>query len=264
MMEINKYVAPNSFDEVYNLLQDNKLNKIIGGGAWLKISMKKADTLIGLENLNLDYIKEENEFFEIGAMTPLRKIELNKDIRTLFSGFFNEAISKIMGVTVRNIATIGGSIMGKFAFSDLLPVLVVLDVRLKFYKIGELSFYEFLQMAKIPNDILLSIKVSKGNGLGYFHKVSKTHLDFAILNLAVVRTDRFKIAVGSRPRITKLLVNTNNFLNSQAVINDDVLLQAIEIALEEADLGDNLKASKEYREVLLKSYLKRALKQVIR
>ena len=252
MMEINKYVAPNSFDEVYNLLQDNKLNKIIGGGAWLKISMKKADTLIGLENLNLDYIKEENEFFEIGAMTPLRKIELNKDIRTLFSGFFNEAISKIMGVTVRNIATIGGSIMGKFAFSDLLPVLVVLDVRLKFYKIGELSFYEFLQMAKIPNDILLSIKVSK------------THLDFAILNLAVVRTDRFKIAVGSRPRITKLLVNTNNFLNSQAVINDDVLLQAIEIALEEADLGDNLKASKEYREVLLKSYLKRALKQVIR
>jgi CO/xanthine dehydrogenase FAD-binding subunit len=82
--------------------------------------------------------------------------------------------------------------------------------------------------------------------------------------LAVVRTDRFKIAVGSRPRITKLLVNTNNFLNSQAVINDDVLLQAIEIALEEADLGDNLKASKEYREVLLKSYLKRALKQVIR
>jgi CO/xanthine dehydrogenase FAD-binding subunit len=262
-MEIKEFLKPKSLDEAYEVLSSNANNKIIGGGAWVKISLKKVDTLISLEELELNYIKEEFDYYEIGSMTSLRDLEIHEGIKSLADGILSQAINNIMGVTVRNIATIGGSVMGKFAFSDLLGVLQVLDAELVFYHLGVVSVEDFVNMTKIPKDILLAVKIKKQTGKGYFKKIAITHLDFSILNLAVICNKGLKIAVGSRPNIAIRARRTEEFLNSMKVITEDKVNEAVEIAVEEIKLGDNSRASKDYRELLMKTYLKRTIREVI-
>jgi CO/xanthine dehydrogenase FAD-binding subunit len=263
-MEIKEYLKPKSIEEAYEALLSNINNKIIGGGAWIKISLKKVDTLISLDDLKLNYIKEENDFFEIGSMTPLRDLEINKGLNDLAGGIISKAIGNIMGVSIRNIATIGGSVMGKFAFSDLLGVLMVLDAELIFYNSGVISVEDFINMPKIPKDILLSIRLKKQTAKGYFKKVATTHLDFSILNLAIVYNERFKIAIGSRPNIAVLAKRTEEYLNGFKKLDEANLDEVVKISLEEVKLGDNSRGSKEYRELLMKTYLKRGIREVIK
>ncbi|MDY0317093.1 MAG: FAD binding domain-containing protein [Candidatus Izemoplasmatales bacterium] len=262
-MEIKEFLKPKSLDEAFEVLSASSNNRIIGGGAWIKISLKKVDTLISLEELDLNYIKEENDFYEIGSMTSLRDLEVHDGIKSLASGILSQAISNIMGVTVRNIATIGGSVMGKFAFSDLLGVLQVLDAELVFYQMGIVSVEDFVNMTKIPKDILLAIKIKKQTGKAYFKKIAITHLDFSILNMAITNSKGLKIAVGSRPNIAIRARRTEVFLNGKKAITDDLINEAIDLAMDEIKLGDNSRGSKDYRELLMKTYLKRAIREVI-
>jgi CO/xanthine dehydrogenase FAD-binding subunit len=262
-MEINNYFAPKKVEEAYELFIDNEANRFIAGGAWMKLSTKKVNDLISLDRLRLDYIKEENAFFEIGAMTSLRAIETNQQIKSYYSGILNQAVSKIMGVSVRNLATIGGSVMGKFAFSDLLGVLLVLDARLHFYKLGEISIQEFLAMKRPPRDLLVKIRIPKVSGKGYFKKVSKTHLDFSVINLAIFKGENIKIAVGSRPLAAEIASKASNFLSSQSSITDEIIENACDLVIEELKLSSNLRGSKEYRDLLVRTYLKRGLGQVM-
>jgi len=263
-MEVKELIRAIDAEAAYTLLNEFKGSKVMAGGAWMKLSVKSVDKLILLDDLNLDYIKEENEYLEIGAMTSLRTMEMHPTIKSLNSGILAKAIKSIMGVQVRNVATIGGSVMGRFAFSDILGALLVLDCRLYFHELHEISLFDFLQMPKVPRDILLSIKIKKSSGKGYFHKVSKTHLDFSLLNIAITKNELFKIAIGSRPQTATLAISTANFLNSQSVINEAIIKKAVEIACEEIKVSTNLRASKEYREVLLKTYLTRGLLEVIK
>ena len=263
-MEVKELIRAKDALEAYTFLNQFKGSKVMAGGAWMKLSVKSVDKLILLDDLNLDYIKEENEFLEIGAMTSLRTIEIHPAIKSLNSGILAKAIKSIMGVQVRNIATIGGSVMGRFAFSDILGALLVLDCRLYFHDLQEITVFDFLQMPKVPSDILLSIKIKKTAGKGYFHKVSKTHLDFSLLNIAITKNKLFKIAIGSRPQTATLAINTANFLNSQREFNEETIKKAVEIACDEIKVSTNLRASKEYREVLLKTYLTRGLEEVIK
>jgi CO/xanthine dehydrogenase FAD-binding subunit len=262
-MEIGKYTAPKTLDEALMILQSEADSKIMAGGAWIKLSLKKVGNLIALDNLNLAYIKEEKSYVEIGSMTSLRALETNSALKEIASGILPNAIGKIMGINVRNLATIGGSVMGRFSFSDLMAVLLVLDSRLIFHEFGEMKISDFLELKKVPNDILVSIKIPKNEGKGYFKKVSKTPLDFAIVNMAIIKDKNFKIAVGSRPAMAKLAEKAGQYLDNCQVIDDDAVNNAVDTAIEELTISSNLRAQKDYRELLVKTYLKRGIKQVI-
>jgi CO/xanthine dehydrogenase FAD-binding subunit len=263
-MEIGKYTAPKTLDEALKILQSEADSKIMAGGAWIKLSLKKVGNLIALDKLNLSYIKKEENYIEIGSMTSLREIETNPDVKEIASGILTNAIGKIMGINIRNLATIGGSVMGRFSFSDLMAVLLVLDCRLNFYEFGEMKISDFLELKKVPNDILVSIQIPKNDGKGYFKKVSKTPLDFAIVNMAIVKDKNFKIAVGSRPAMAKLATKAGHYLDNCQEIDEEAANNAVDMAVEELTISSNLRAQKDYRELLVKTYLKRGIKQVIK
>lgn len=264
-MEVLEYIKPSNLEEAYNLFVEDKKNYIVAGGAWLKLSIKKAKKLISLDEFNLNEIKVDKDFIEIGALATLREVETNEDILDLCDGILSIALSKIMGINVRNIATLGGSVMGKFAFSDIIPVLEVLDTTLVFFKQGEINLSDFLSNPKFDRDILLKIKIKKENGKGYFKKVAITPLDFSVINLACTNTKSgIKLAIGSTPYIGTKALNTMKYLNNIKEINDEVIEEAQKLMLEELKFSTNLRGSKEYREELAKVYLKRAVKQVIK
>ena len=59
-------------------------------------------------------------------MTSLRQIELHDGLNKYTHGAVCEAV-KDVGVQFRNLATIGGSIWGRFGFSDILTVFLAMD-----------------------------------------------------------------------------------------------------------------------------------------
>ena len=59
------------------------------------------------------------------------------------------AVKDIVGVQFRNMATVGGSLWGRFGFSDVLSVFLALDSYVELYKGGIVHLREF---AKMPYD----------------------------------------------------------------------------------------------------------------
>lgn len=263
-MVVKDFVNAKSLEEAFNLLTANKQNHLVGGGAWQKLTLKNASTLISLEELELNKIEEKAGFIEIGALVTLRQIETNSLINDLYDGILSKAISNIMGINVRNIATIGGSVIGRYSFSDIIPVLEVLETKLVFFKIGEVKLMDFLAMKKLEPDILIKVKVKQGKGKGFFKKVAITPLDFSIVNLACTYTNKqIKLSIGSTPGLAKLCKKSMEYLNELNVITLNDIDKASELITEDISFSDNLRASKEYREELAKVYFKRAIKQVI-
>lgn len=256
-MLMHNYSRPENLQDAYNQLLEHKDNIIIGGGAWLKLTNKEINTIIDLSSIGLNEIINKDDYIEIGSMTSLRQIETSETIREYYDGILSKAVKSIMGMNIRNIATIGGSIMGKYAFSDIFTPVLVMETSLVFFNAGVVPLEDFLNNKKFPKDILLAVRFKKQKGNGYFHTVKKTALDFPVVNIAITKSETTKIAIGARPGIARRLFETEEVLNKTKDIK-----QAVEKALEEISLSKNARASKEYREELVKVYLRRGLEEV--
>ncbi|MBU1093719.1 MAG: FAD binding domain-containing protein [Firmicutes bacterium] len=262
-MEIKNYHKARSIDEAYQLLSSNPKNSVIGGGAWMKKSSPTIETLIDLKDLKLDQIIETESLIEIGAMVTLHQLETDQSIIKLGDGFVSQSLSEVLGVGFRNIATIGGSIVGRYAFSDIIPTLLTLPVHLVFYPAKEMTLEAFLNAKGKVDDILTHIVIKKIKGQGFFKKVAQSPLEFAILNVAIFKDDQaYKIAIGSRPSGAILAEEAMAYLNKQKVVNDEVVEQTANIVLETIKFGSNRVASEDYRKALAKAYVKRGIKEV--
>lgn len=263
-MKMNEYVVAKTLEEAYTLLKENDSNMVVGGGAWIKMSSnKEINTLIDLKDLTLNTITSNKDAFFIGANVTLHELELNEEIGQFYDGIVIQAIKEIMGMGIRNLATVGGSVMGRFSFSDLFAVLIALDAKLEFYHHKEVSVRDFLDDKKFDKDILLQVVIPKKEAKGYFKKVKRTALDFAILNIAIVKGGEFEIVIGARPGIAKRAEKTCAFLQDKD-ITEEVLEEAVSILEEEMSFSNNVRGSKEYRLDLAKVYVKRGIKEVIK
>ena len=262
LLKIKEYFKAPSLDQAYTALLEDDSNILIAGGAWLRQSNKQVNKAIDITMIGLNEITATDNTIEIGAMASLRQIETSEIISKQFNGILSNAVGKIMGIPIRNIATIGGSIMGKYSFSDVLTPLLVMDVSLIFYNYGEISLEEFMQIKKFQKDILTKIVIKKEQGKGYFHKLAKTSLDFAVINVAISKGDTFKIAIGARPSVSTKCYKAMEYINEFKVITNEVIEDTVEIAIEETKFGTSSRASSEYRADVAKAYIIRGLKEV--
>ncbi len=92
MLDMKKYVAPESLEEAWNIYSMSPSNTILGGCAFLRLGKKKIGTGIDLCNLDLEYIKDHETFIEIGSMTKLRGIETSSLIKSHFGNALSKAL----------------------------------------------------------------------------------------------------------------------------------------------------------------------------
>lgn len=83
---------------------------------------KTLGTAIDLCDLGLDRIDEDENEFRIGAYATLRQIETHEALNAYTHGAIAESVRHIVGVQFRNVATVGGSIWGRFGFSDVMTI----------------------------------------------------------------------------------------------------------------------------------------------
>ena len=159
MLRIKEYRKVLSLEEAYELNQ-KKTNHIIGGGLWLKIGDRNLMTAIDLCNLGLNTIEETEDEFIIGCMVTLRDLETHTGLNQYTFGAVKESVRHIVGVQFRNCATVGGSIYGRFGFSDVLTLFAALDSYVELYHAGMMPVDQFIDQ-KYDNDILVAVHVKK-------------------------------------------------------------------------------------------------------
>ena len=198
MMTIREYKRAESLEEAWQLNQKRN-NRVIGGMIWLKMENINVGTAIDLSGLGLDKIEETAEGFSIGAMVPLRQIELHEGLNAYTDGAVRESVRHIVGVQLRNLATVGGSIYSRFGFSDVLTMFLALNASVELYKGGIVPLLEYAQRP-YDRDILVRVIVPKEQAAFCYQSVRNSQTDFPVLTCAAAKTaGGFRVAIGARP-----------------------------------------------------------------
>lgn len=245
MLRIKEYVKAESLSQAYELNQ-KRTNRILGGMLWMRMGDTQIQKAIDLSGLGLDTIEEDEKEYRIGCMVPLRELELHRGLNEMTGGMLRESLKDIVGVQFRNLATVGGSVFGRFGFSDVLTFLLSLDTYVELYQGGTVALKDFAAMPK-DNDILVRIIIKKEKGKYAYLSHRNTKTDFPVLAVAVSVTERgTMLAVGARPGKAMLF---------------PVHGESPQELAQKVPVGSNLRASAEYRKHLAKVLIGRALLQ---
>ncbi|MEG0565806.1 MAG: FAD binding domain-containing protein [Hungatella sp.] len=251
MFKARNYVKAASLEEAYELNQ-KKSTLVIGGMLWVKMANYTKMTVVDLSGLGLDKIEETEEAFRIGCVTTLRALELHDGLNSFSCGVMKECTRHIVGVQFRNSATVGGSIYGRYGFSDLLTAFLAFDTEVELYKGGIVSLREFAQMP-YDNDILVRIILKKTPRKAAYVSQRQTKTDFPLIAVAVSQQDKqWVVSVGARPSRAKAI-------QAEDLPDRERLIETI---VSQYDFGSNLRAGKEYRRDLAKIYIRRLMEQI--
>jgi len=246
MITIQKYVRAQSLEEAWQLNQ-NMRSRILGGMLWLRLGKGSVNTAIDLCDLGLNAIEETEEAFSIGAMATLRDLETHEGLNTYSRNAVANAVKNIVGVQFRNMATVGGSIWGRFGFSDVLTVFLAMDSYVELYKGGVIPLEQFAGMKK-DNDILVRLIVKKTPCKVVYTSMRNQSTDFPVIACAVAHMNgEFRASIGARPARAMLIRN-------------DKAEGFAAFVAENAPTASNLRGSAAYRTHLIRVLVERSMK----
>lgn len=255
MLNIQTYVRAKSLEEAYTLNQKRNA-RVLGGMLWLKMASNTVGTAIDLCELGLDTIEEDETGFTLGAMATLRMLEQHPGLAAYTQNAAAKAVQDIVGVQFRNMATVGGSVWGRFGFSDVLTLLLAADARVNLYKAGTLPIETFAVMP-YDRDLLVSVTVPKYRDAAFAYKAMRIQrTDLPVLNCALARLDgEYRLAVGARPGKAVLLRDENGLLADGITPESAAAFAAY--AAQNVPTGANARGSAEYRTHLVEVLTRR-------
>lgn len=270
MLHFNKLERPADVREAYELLQKGRANRVLGGGVWLRLQGRRIPTAIDLSACGLDRIERVDfatgesaegaaaNAWGIGAMVTLRQLEGHAGFTAATCGVYRDAVKDIVGVQMRNVATVGGSLFGRFGFSDVLTALLTLDCEVELVGAGRMPLAQFAAAKTYERDILVRILVRDHADLcAGFECLRRSATDFSVLNVcAACWGGAWRIAVGARPGRALLL--EGEALGLPVAFTEDELAAACE-RLAELPMGTNMRGSAAYRRHLARELGRRAI-----
>ena len=247
VITIGNYVKPKSLEEAYELNQARS-SRVMGGMMWMRLGNARVKTVIDLSGLGLDQIEDEGNVIRIGAMCTLRQIEQCEALKDLCGDGIAECVRHIVGVQFRNQATIGGSIYGRFGFSDVLTAFLALDTFVELYDGGTIRLSEFVNR-KPDKDILLSVIVRK----------SKRKFRYVVTGM-VHGKETWYFSVGARPMKAALLEKQWEI---PADASEAMIADYAGQAASEFTYGSNMRGSAEYRRHLAEVLIRREMTSIL-
>lgn len=251
MITIQNYVRARSLEEAWQLNQ-NKRSRILGGMLWLRLGSATVNTAIDLCDLGLNTIEETQEQFSIGAMVTLRNLELHPGLNDYSHNAVADAVKDIVGVQFRNMATVGGSIWGRFGFSDVLTVFLAMDTYVQLYQGGIIPLRQFIEMKK-DRDVLVRLIVKKSPCKMVYTSMRNQRTDFPVIACAVSCIDgEYRASIGARPSHAILLSahTTSSAADFAAFV------------AEHTPTGGNLRGSAAYRTHLIRVLTERCMTEL--
>ena len=150
-LEKNIFYAKN-LQEIFYSLKNIKNLKLIEGATGLETLPEKSLSIINIPELKK--ISKHERYIEFGPATSLSQI-LNLGERHIPKILF-DALSTIANPFVRNIATIGGNIMGDFWYHTLYAPLLALDARLELKTENETTYKSLVNFTGLKENQIIS------------------------------------------------------------------------------------------------------------
>jgi carbon-monoxide dehydrogenase medium subunit len=275
------YHAPTSLDEAIGLLAKHEDAKILAGGQSLIPAMRfrlaNPATLIDINNISgLEYVREQNGYLAIGAMTRETTLEESDVVQKKYQ-LLADAAHVIADPLVRNRATVGGNIAHADPANDHPAVMLAYNASvIARGPNGERSididnfFVDIFTNAMNHDEVMTEIRVptpSKNSG-GAYLKVERKVGDYATSGVAVQLTMNGGVCQDIRIGLTNVAAvpmrakNAENVLRGKK-ITDEILETAGQAAAAECDPNPDLRGSIDYKRDLTRILLKRAVRKAM-
>jgi len=273
MFGFSRLYEPSTINEALELLNKDWSAKIIAGGTdiLLKFRQKKIldIPLVSLKKIiNLSEIKElPDGSVQIGAMATFTKVNQDPVINSRLP-FLAKAAINMGGPQIRNVATIGGNLCNGAPSADSASSLLALKAKLTLQSLHGTrdvdleNFYQGLYQTDVKHgEILTAITIPQIKGLwgGHYIKFSmRKAMDIATLGCAVVcllkdekTVKEARIALGTAAPTPIRCYQAESLVIGQ-IFTGRLLEKVGEEALKQAKPRSSWRASKEFREELIK------------
>ena len=281
-LRIKEYHRPRDLARAVEILsRHGRKARVIAGGTDilpLRPGVKQVDTidhLVDISNLDLNYIKNDDDYIRIGAATPINHVGafplfLSEPFRAL-----SEAADSHSTTTIKNRATVGGNLCNSSPCADLALPMLVLDAVVLAAGAGgqrEIPIARFFKganyMALEPGEILQEIRIpkySKTTGSAFIKlRRQQTSIDMAVVNVGALLTiDKgrcrdVRIALGAVAPVP-LRLQKAEFAIADAKLSRKLLHKAAAAAAEEVRPISDVRATAAYRRKMVPVLVRRSL-----
>jgi CO/xanthine dehydrogenase FAD-binding subunit len=271
---IREYLKPASIEEAWAALAERgKTAKPIGGGIdALLYASPDTTTLVDLSNSGRSYVRADDGL-AIGATTTFTEMMESPLIGSYLDGILVEVLRKVASPLQRNLATIGGSLGSAHPWSDVIPLLLVLNAEVTLYdgRARTLALAEsFAARANGERPLITEVRlpvVPRASACA-FEEYSGTGFDVAVLNCACFvsldsgRCETARIAVGGTPALARRLQAVEEGLTG-FTLDDETIDRVARRAGETIDARDDRRATAEYRRDLARVGVARCLRRIV-
>jgi len=280
------FIRPSNLDEACDLLVRYKDRaRLIAGGTDLIIALREEklpnclEIIIDISNLEeLNYIKEKGEYIRIGSGVKHTEVAKNKLIEK-YAPALSMAASVVGSPQIRNKGTIAGNIITASPAADTIPALIVLDSILVIRKGKEKRKMFLKDVFEGPNKVNLKYdemvceiyfeKLPLGAKSDFVKLARRNAVDKSRMNIAVVAQQNknkeitdIRISVGSLTPIPERFKNAENLLLGE-IPTQDLIQKAGKKVAEEMINKSGYRWSTEYKELVVKSLIGRALNRIV-
>ena len=213
MITIQNYVQAESLEQAWQLNQKRSA-RVLGGMLWLKMGKNTVGTAIDPVQAGVGYHRRTRRCIchrryghAAAAGTAPRPDACTR-------GAVAKALQPIVGVQFRNLATAGGSIWGRFGFSDVLTLFLALDAKVELYKGGVMPL-ELFAALPYDRDILVRLIVPKTSCILAYEAMRIQRTDLPVLTCAVAQTGgETRAVIGARPGKAVVVRDANGLLHN--------------------------------------------------
>jgi aerobic carbon-monoxide dehydrogenase medium subunit len=273
------YHAPASLSEALRLLTENEEAKVLAGGqsllALMKLRVAAPSALVDISKLpGLSYVRDAGNYLAVGALTTYDAIEHDLTVKEKFA-IVNDAVIRIGDQQIRNLGTIGGSACHADPAADLPTVLLAADAQFVIQGKGgqrvvpALDFFVDVFTTAVGHDeILTEIRLPNPppRSASAYVKHSLRLADFAIAMTGVALTmgsgntcTEVRVATGAAGSTPLRAVSAERYLRGKT-LDDNVIAEAAERAVEGVSPASDVHGSREYRLEMIKVLTRRSLK----
>ena len=280
-MKSFEYMRPSSLEEACAMLASpDGLVKALAGGTDLIVQMKQAGlrphALVSLRDVpGLDFVRlGEDGGLEIGAATPLAALESSAEVKEAFPAIA-EAASFVGSMQVRSRATVGGNLCNAAPSADMAPILIVYGTAAVISNGREDRRVPLEEFFRGPGETVLErgellkalvVPPPPGASFAKYFKSFRSAMDCCTVGVAAfaafapgtreVRDAR--VALGAVAP-TPIRARAAERLLLGQKLDGDLIERASAEAVAAAQPIDDLRASAEYRKVLVEVLSRRAL-----
>ena len=269
--EGKKFFSPKTIKDLKSIIKKNSNLNFLAGGTDLSLKVtkerKEISCIVNLKQIReLDFIRINQNYIEVGAVTSLIKFE--NEIKKYYPDFYT-VLKRYGSIQIRNVGTIGGNIATASPIGDTLPILLSLNAEVviegftkrklipinKFfigYRKTKLKKNEFIRSIKIPlfkKNIFKAFKISKR----FDDDISSIcgSFNFEINNNKIKQVF---IAYGGMAEVPKRAKACEEILKGKPLKIDTFIKAKDYLEKDFEPIGD-MRASKEYRLEVAKNLL---------